>query len=417
VINLNKLSLYREDNRLEVKKAENNLPGSIWSTYSAFANTNGGYILLGVAERADKSLYATGVNNPQKLMTDFWNTINNSKKVNINILLPKHVRVETVDGKEIVFIEIPRADREFKPVFLDEKPYAETYRRNGEGDYHCSAQMVEAMIRDKGNRTQDMLVIENMSPDTLDYETIRGFRTRMRHTRPGHVWDSLTDIEFLQKIGAVTIGEDDKRHPTAAGLLMFGFESEIVREYPNYFLDYREHYDADVRYTDRIYSASGEWSGNLCDFFFNVYNRLIKNPKIKTPFKMIDSLTRIDDTHIRKALREALVNCITNADFYGERGLVILNNTDEIIFENPGFFRIELEEARSGGVSSPRNAVIMKMFALLDIGERIGSGVPLIYEAWANEGFGEPIYTESLSIGRTALKLALTKDGEKAESI
>ena len=409
MLDLGEFSKYREGNRLEAKESRGGVPNSLWSTYSAFANTNGGCILLGVAELPDKTLSPVGLDNPEKWVSDFWSTVNNSKKVNINILLNKHVRIEKVDGRAIIVIEVPRAERSFKPVFLNEKPYSETYRRNGEGDYRCTQQMVDAMIRDKGDRTQDVLILEKMPLDVLDYSTLRAFRNRMRNTRPGHVWDGLEDIEFLQKLGAINIGGDDRRHPTAAGLLMFGYDHEIRMEYPNFFLDYQEHYDADSRFTDRITSASGEWSGNIFDFYFKVYNKLIQHPKIKIPFRMENGLTRIDDTPIHKALREALANCLINADFYGERGLVIRNNYDEIILENPGGFRIELGEALSGGVSSPRNAVIMKMFGLLDIGERIGSGIPLIYQAWLDNGFPEPRYNESFSTNRTVLSLALSR--------
>ena len=67
MIDFDKLHTYKENNCLEVKKAAGGLPHSIWSTYSAFANTNGGVILLGVGENTDKTLNIVGLNNPEKL--------------------------------------------------------------------------------------------------------------------------------------------------------------------------------------------------------------------------------------------------------------------------------------------------------------------------------------------------------------
>lgn len=65
---------------------------------------------------------------------------------------------------------------------------------------------------------------------------------------------------------------------------MFGHEYEFVKEYPNYFLDYQEQFDENNRWTDRIVSSSGDWSGNLYVFYFRVYNKIVQD--VKVPFKL-----------------------------------------------------------------------------------------------------------------------------------
>ena len=83
-------------------------------------------------------------------------------------------------------------------------------------------------------------------------------------------------MSFLEYIGAIRVGEDKKYHPTIAGLLMFGYSYKIVYEFPEYFLDYQEHYseDENIRWTDRTTSDSGEWSDNMYDFYNKVVNKL-----------------------------------------------------------------------------------------------------------------------------------------------
>ena len=270
------------------------------------------------------------------------------------------------------------------------------------------------MVRDASARTQDMLILNEMDLTVFNQESVRSFRQRMRLSRPGHVWEALEDEDFLLKLGAVGIGADGKKHPTSAGLLMFGSEYEIVREFNSYFLDYQEQYDTDTRWTDRILSSSGDWSGNVYDFYFRVYNKLIQD--IRVPFKM-DGGFRVDDTPVHQALREALANCLVNADYYGRQGLVVIKKRDSITMSNPGSFRIEIDAAKSGGVSDPRNGTMLKMFNLIDIGERAGSGIPNIFRVWHEQGWAAPVITEQLEPERTILCLTFGKIGDKKSVI
>ena len=413
MIDFNNLEKYRENNRIEAKKAMGGLPGSIWETYSAFANTLGGVILLGVEEWPDKTLHAVDLPDPDKLIKEFWDNVNNPNKTSVNLLSSKDVFVQEVDGNHIVVINVPRAERSYRPVYLDGNPLS-TYRRNGEGDYKCTKEEYQAMVRDASVKTQDMLVLNEMDMSVFNKESVRSYRQRMRLSRPGHVWEALEDEDFLMKLGAVGIGSDGKKHPTSAGLLMFGNEYDIVREYNAYFLDYQEQYDADTRWTDRIISSSGDWSGNVYDFYFRVYNKLTQD--IKVPFKM-EGGARVDDTAVHQALREALANCLVNADYYGRQGLVVIKKRDAITMSNPGNFRIEIDTAKSGGVSDPRNGTMLKMFNLIDIGERAGSGIPNIFRVWREQGWTAPVISENFDPDRIMLSLAFKKSDDKKATI
>jgi len=118
---------------------------------------------------------------------------------------------------------------------------------------------------------------------------------------------------------------------------------------------------------------------------------------------------RIDDTPVHKAIREALANCLINADYYGRQGIVIKKEQDCIIMENPGDVRTGKKQMLRGGVSDPRNKALMKMFNMINVGERAGSGVPDIYAVWEREGWQAPVIEEKYNPDRTILTLSLLK--------
>jgi predicted HTH transcriptional regulator len=153
---------------------------------------------------------------------------------------------------------------------------------------------------------------------------------------------------------------------------------------------------------------------NVFDFYYRVYNRIAQ--EIKTPFRL-EGDTRIDDTPVHKALREAIANSLIHANYYGRRGLVIHRRPNMITIVNPGSMRISIEDAVLGGLSDPRNQTLIKLFNLIDIGERSGSGLPDIYAIWRAMRWPEPILEEQFNPDRTILSLVLRKTSDKKRAI
>ena len=405
---LDMLATYKENSLLEVKSARGGLPNSLWESYSAFANSEGGVIVLGIKENSkDGSLYIEGLDDVHKLLKDFWNMVNNRQKVSCNILTDSMAVPDKLEGKDVIVIRVPRAERTSRPVYVGSDPRTGTYRRNFEGDYHCSIDEVSLMIRDSALVTDDNKLLNDLDMSVFCPDTVKSYRNIFQLIRQNHLWNKEDDAMFLRRIGAVREDKDTgKFHPTVAGLLMFGYEYEITAVFPNYFLDYQENRTNGIyaRWTDRITSQSGDWSGNVFDFLLRVIPKL--QADLKVPF-MFKGNHLDEDTPLHKAVREATVNMLANADFYGRRGVVVQKGADGFRFANPGSMRVSLTEAIQDSASDPRNGVMMKMLAMVKYGERAGSGLQGIFKTWQSVYHCAPKLevTTSGGVDRTTLTL------------
>lgn len=399
MIDFEHISQYKENNRIEAKRALGGLPKSIWETYSAFANTFGGIILLGVEELPDKSFQTVNLPEPERLVKEFREILQDREKVNVNILEEDDVAIHQIGEDRMIAITVPRADRRVKPVYVGTNPFLGTYRRDGEGDYHCTEEEVRLMLRDRQERTLDEKVLEHLSTESLDRETIRRYRTYLQEIYAEYPWENYGTEEVLCRVGACQKAENGMIHPTAAGLLLFGFEDEIVKEYPYYYLEYQER-DGDGEVSDRLASDSGRWSGNLFDFYLRISGKVVRGLP----------------GEVHKAVREAVVNCMMNGDYMGTGGIVIIKKKEELSITNPGSFRIDIKEAVNGGESDPRNALLAKLFNLVKVGTRTGKGVPDMYAVWETQGWKPPKITERFGPDRITLKLPLQRNGSKEEN-
>lgn len=352
-----------------------------------------------------------GVKDPGSLVKALWDGLHNPDKVSANVLFERHVRVEEAEGRRVVVVDVPRADRRDRPVHIGRDVFRGTYRRNGEGDYRCPRESVLAMLRDQGSETADGLVVESMTAGELDAGTVRRYRGLFANLKPGHAWNALPDEEFLLKIGAAARTRDGAVRPNLAGLVCFGEYVRILDALPDYFLDYRERGGGGTRWDDRVCSADATWSGNVLDFFFRVHPRLTAD--LKVPFAMSGALTRVDDTPMHKALREALANALVHADYYGRRGIVVEKEFRRVRISNPGGLRMSAEIARAGGTSDARNARIFNIFALVDIGERSGTGLCNILDVWRRAGYPEPTLDVSFEPDRVTFGAEFERAGSE----
>lgn len=325
-----------ENHERECKLAEGGLPESIWETYSAFSNTDGGTILLGVKEHRD-SFTVNGLNDRQivKYQKNFWSTINDRNKVSKNILLNHHVKVIEYEGKNILEINVPAADRHDKPVYIGTDPMKGTYRRDYEGDFLCTEASVRAMFSDQRDISVDSEILEEMDLDALNADTIKGYRVLFEQLHEGHPWNKLLKDEFLIKLKAAAKNKRGTVSPTVAGILMFGDADRITDVFPDYFLDYREECDDKrVRWLYRTHSNEGDWSGNLFDFFYKVTTRI--DDDVAVPFMNRRNGVRVDRVDVHDALSEAVANALVHANYHGKRGIVIIKHGKQISISNPG---------------------------------------------------------------------------------
>ena len=394
----------------ECKKAENNIPKSVWETYSSFANTIGGIIVLGITENIKfvgeaNHFEITGVNHPQKLRKEFFDTLN-SNKVNRNILTDTDVEIIDYEGVSLMCITVPQADYRQRPIYINGNMMNGAFKRNYEGDYHCTEEDVKAMIRDANDSGDDGLLIEHYNIDDIDSATLSAYRNRFRTANPDHIWNDYADKEFLLNIGAYTKDRNTGREGlTLAGLLLFGKGLSIRERFDNIRMDYLDYtnLEEESRWSDRL-TYDGRWENNLYNFFMRVQSKLISD--IKRPFSL-KGMERNDDSLLHKAIREALTNLIIHADYMLTGILKVEKYDNRFVFSNPGSLKIPVVDIYEGGHSKARNPHIQAIFRMIGLGENIGSGFPTILEACKRENWRKPLLSERPDLHLVELTISM----------
>ena len=400
----------KESAEIEFKSVAGGFPKSFWETYSSFANTNGGTIVLGIKEKKG-DFYMDNLTDDliEKYKKEFWSGVNNKDIVNLNLLSNDDVIDGELDGHRFILFYIPRAAREQRPIFHTPNPYNGTYKRNHEGDFKCTEQEVKRMYADANvSVSADSRILDNYTFDDIDKASLDQYRRLFDLAKPGHAWLALDDLALLKKLGGYKVDrQTGKEGFTLAGLLMFGKTDSITYETcaPNFFLDYRELGEdtTTTRWLDRI-CPDGTWEANIFQFYRRVLPKL--QEMLPVPFQL-EGDTRKDETPAHIAVREALINTLVHADYSINASTVITRSKSELMFSNPGCMLVSKKQFYEGGDSVCRNLSLQKMFMMLGKAEKAGSGADIIISGWKKSNWNSPNIEEKYRPDKVVLKMPL----------
>ena len=405
------LLLLRESEEVEFKSAlgrdgQVELPVNFWETYSAMANSDGGCVFLGVEEKRERFQFAK-LPSTERLRKQLVDLANNRNKVSVNLFSNESFQDLHINGNLVLCVQIPRAKRQQRPIYLNNNPIGNSYRRMHEADQRMSDEEVKRYLAEQLGDTRDTEMLPRFDLRDISKETLRAYRQLYANREPEHPWNELDDQSFLEKIGGMR--RDRETHVvslTVAGLLMFGTHPVIQEKFPCYMLDYQERsqINAQSRWIDRL-TLDGSWSGNLFDFHRRIYIKLVAG--LKTPFHL-ENDTRIDETPVHVALREALVNTLVHADYTDRASVLVVKRPDMFGFRNPGLMRVSWEIAMKGGESDCRNRTLHQMFRYVGLGEQAGSGIPKILDGWKKSHWRPPsLYERTEPYNQTLMELRM----------
>ena len=391
---------------IEFKEAAWAVPRDVLSTVSAFANTAGGHLVFGVAEK-NGAFSISGVINADTIQNAFLGQVRDRNK--ISVFLAIDGQLHDIEEKTVIVFYVPEAQRNEKPVFLDGNPKKSYIRRGGRDD-PCSRDELLRFIRDASDTRYDNEPLPDFSVERcFDDTTVRWYRQRHSERDPGR-YEGLSDTDFLQHMACIA-EKQNQLLPTRAGILIFGTDAafrQILQRPVVDFQVYREakaDYSTEARWADRMTPVPEENLLKTWQSLVRFYTRHADHPFAIDP----GSLRRADDPPDYISFREAAINLLIHQDF-GEqtRWPTIRFFRDQSELFNPGDAFSSREQLIDPGEKPVRNPSIVAAFRRIGLSDQAGSGMGAIFASWRRLGNIPPII-ENDKVEKT-FRLILPKD-------
>jgi ATP-dependent DNA helicase RecG len=335
---------------VEAKKSTRELPSSIYDTLSAFSNSSGGIILLGVDESGG-TFKVTGVERVKAVDEALQSAC-------AEMAPPVRAFIEHIHHPDGVVIcaTVPPTSRNQRPCFRRTRSVQESsYIRVGDGDQRLTSQEVTEMLSNHSNGDS------TASPQagTLDQEKVTQFivAARARNSR-----DNITDEDLLNNWGVAV--EDGT--PTLAGLLVLG--DRPGRSLGAARLSYRKL--PSVNESAEVRHAGGHPEGTIGQILDEVVAKLSSD--LGTIQVERDS-GLVDDSEVpRIALREFLSNALVHRSFSAQMlaAPVTVEVSDEaVLISSPGGLYVWTDPSTLGmamAASAVRNHTLVRIAELAE---------------------------------------------------
>lgn len=387
----------------EVKEASGGLPKSMWETVSAFSNTAGGWIILGVKEKKSENgseYIVNGVANPEQMEQDIVTTLRSRSKFNAPVSC-KALKY-TIDDKNVLVFEIPLSPH--RPVAI--KSNGEVYVRTGSGDTLATDMEVDAIVRDASFGAKSEMEVPGTGFKDINTNSIASYRSYLRDFNRPLSFPTLNDEEFCRKLNIVL----SSGRLSYGSLLMFGKRESVLDALPNFWIDYMEvpgnsYATASQRYTYRMPEQENIWE---C---FQLIMHRLRN-FVDAPYMEGPDIFGAEDNSQLFCLREGLVNFCAHSDYFASAHPTIRVFDDRIVMQNPGRFILAADEFRSRILSMPRNPSIIRLFRHPKLSENAGYGIDKI-SGWKKLTGKSVIFDSDMLISTVTYLLTTTKDSRR----
>ncbi|KRN98734.1 helix-turn-helix domain-containing protein [Companilactobacillus kimchiensis] len=189
-------SLPNENEHLEYKSNQSKLSKDLWETISAFENTDGGLLILGVDEvtkNGIKSFIPLGINNTQQVLDDFWSTIGNT--INYSTIKNDDVKcINLEDDISLIEITVHEATFNKKPIYSKGSAYV----RKGAVDIKAKKEDLQILLRDSRDDL-DTKVLPNYSMEDLNLENIKEYQEIISKRSGYESYKDYSTEAFLKK--------------------------------------------------------------------------------------------------------------------------------------------------------------------------------------------------------------------------